>query len=280
MGLGLMGAGMARNLLAKGFQVSVYNRNPAKSEPFAESGARVAGSPREAAEGAEFVISMVADDAASRAVWLGENGALAAMARGSVAIESGTVTVGWIRELSAAAAERGIEVIDAPVTGSRIQADAGQLLFLMGGSEAALERARPVLAAMSRDIVHVGPSGSGTLLKLVNNFLCGVQAASLAEAIGMLEHGGLDRRKALDVLTAGAPGSPLVKTLVGRIESGDYSPHFAVQLMRKDLTYAHKEAGGYGVALRTAEAAREVFGSAVEKGLGEKDISSVVEQFR
>ena len=186
LGLGIMGSGMARRLLGAGFPVTVYNRNCDKAAPLAAAGARIAASPREAAAGAKVVIAMVADDAASRGLWLGEQGALAGAARGTVLVESSTLTVGWVKELAAAAAAGGFEFLDAPVTGSKMQAAAGELNFLVGGEAATLEKIRPVLVPMSRSIVHLGPTGSGALIKLINNFVCGVQVASLAEAKYML----------------------------------------------------------------------------------------------
>lgn len=280
LGLGLMGAGMSRNLLAAGMEVSVYNRSPERAAPLGEAGARVALNPREAAEGADVIISMVADDNATRSVWMGPDGALAGAPAGAILVESSTTTVDWVRELAAAAEEGGFHLLDAPVTGSKVQAEAGELLFLVGGDAEVLERARPVLTAMSRDIVHIGPSGSGALMKLVNNFLCGVQAASLGEAMAFIEKGGLDREKAVDVLLQGAPGSPLVKLLSGRMMRNDFTPNFALQLMMKDLTYAAAEGARNGVKLRTAEAARQVFETAVEAGFGEDDMSAVVRPFR
>lgn len=242
MGLGLMGSGMARNLLRAGFPLAVYNRTPEKAEGLARGGARVAATPAEAADGAEVVISMVADDRASRAVWLGEEGALARMRRGAVAIESGTVTVEWVRELATAADRQGVSLLDAPVTGSRDQAAAGQLLFLVGGDAGTLARVRPVMEAMSRDVLHVGGTGSGAALKLINNFLCGVQAASLAEAFALVERAGLDAPRAMQMLTGGAAGSPIVRSLAERMANRDYSPHFVLSLLVKDMTYAIGEA--------------------------------------
>ena len=134
---------------------------------------------------------------ASRAMWIGENGALVAAKPGAVCIECSTVTVNWARELSAVAGARGCEFLDAPVTGSKTQAAAGELSFLVGGDSGTLEKVRPVLAAMGKAIVHLGPTGSGSLLKLINNFVCGVQVAALAEAVAMIECSGLDRAKAV-----------------------------------------------------------------------------------
>jgi 3-hydroxyisobutyrate dehydrogenase len=133
---------------------------------------------------------------------------------------------------------------------------------------------------MSRGAIHLGPTGSGALMKLVNNFMCGVQAASLAEAIAMIERSGLDRAQALEVLANGAPGSPLVKTLNGRMTACDYKTNFAVDLMAKDLTYAIAEAQRYGVPLETAKAAVAAFHRASAEGHGAEDMSSVVEPLR
>jgi 3-hydroxyisobutyrate dehydrogenase len=280
IGLGLMGSGMARRLLGAGFPLTVWNRNPERAKALAAEGAHVAATPREAASRADVVVSMVADDAASRAVWLGDHGALAGAARGAVLVESSTLTVGWIGQLFREVAARGCELLDAPVTGSKSQAASGELVFLVGGAAAALETARPALAAMSRAILHVGGSGRGTLLKLVNNFMCGVQAASLAEALALIERSGLDRAKSLELLTTGAPGSPLVKTLSARMTARDYTPNFLLRLMAKDLTYALGEGRRYGLDLSTVASALEVVDRAVAAGNGEEDFSALVEPLR
>ena len=279
-GLGIMGSGMARQLLKNGFPLTVFNRNAEKSKPFAAEGAHVAGSPREAASRADVIISMVADDNASRSLWRGENGVLAAAAPGTVCVECSTVTVGWIQELAAAAQAKKCHLIDAPVTGSKTQAASGELNFIVGGDANTLEKARPVLAAMSKAIVHLGPTGSGSLLKLINNFVCGVQIASLAEALAMIERSGLDRAKALEILTGGAPGSPLVKAVSARMTAPDFTPNFLLRLMAKDLGYAIAEAGKNSVEMATAKAALSVFQNSVAAGHGEKDIAAVVELFR
>ncbi len=222
IGLGTMGAGMAGRLLAAGFPLTVYNRSAAKIQPLVSQGAKPAASPREAAQGTDIIISMVADDAASRQVWLSNNGALDGAIQGALLIECSTISPGWAEELAAEAAKRSCEFMDAPVTGSKPQAAAGQLLFLVGGTDQSLARARPVLAAMSRDIMHLGPVGSGALVKLINNMVCGVQVAAIAEALALIERTDLDTAKALSVLTDGAPGSPLVKALFGPHDSARF----------------------------------------------------------
>jgi 3-hydroxyisobutyrate dehydrogenase len=280
LGLGTMGAGMAANLLKAGFPLAVSNRSRAKAEAFREQGARVAESPADAVRGASVIVSMLADDAASRAVWLGEDGALAAAEDGAVLVECSTVRVAWIAELAEAARKRGLELLDAPVTGSRMQAAGGQLTFLVGGSHEALAKVRPALEAMSKEIAHLGPVGSGAKMKLVNNFLCGVQAAALAEGIAWLERSGLDRDQALDLLKRGAPGSPLLASLSARMASRDYGVNFYLKLMSKDLLYAGEAAAESGVELTTAANARGLFERAVAEGYGDQDMSAVVEPLR
>jgi len=284
LGLGTMGAGMAKNLLAAGFPVTVYNRTRAKAEPLGAAGARVAESPADAAHGADVIISMLSDENASRAAWIGSRtesqGALAAARAGTVLIESSTVTPKWIAELGGMAGARGLVLLDAPVTGSRVHAESGQLNFLVGGDASALERVRPVLAAMSKEIVHLGPSGSGARMKLINNFLCGVQAASLAEGLAWIERSGIDRDLALKVLKNGAPGSPLLATISARMVEAKYDVNFVLALMDKDLRYASADAATVGVDLRTASTAEARFAEAMSAGLSEKDMAAVIEPVR
>ena len=280
LGLGLMGGGMAGRLLGTGFPLAVYNRTPEKAASLVAAGARLASSPRDAATDADIVVCMVADDAASRSMWLGESGALDVMRAGAIGIESSTVTPEWITELVSTAQKKGIAVLDAPVTGSKSHAAAGELNFLVGGSASALARAHPVLAAMSRSVTHVGPTGSGALLKLINNFMCGVQAASLAEALVLIERAGLDRDTAVQVLANGAPGSPLVKTISARMLAADYTPNFHLSLMRKDLEYSQKAAEREGVRLNSARTAMATFDRALAAGRGSDDFAAVVEPMR
>jgi 3-hydroxyisobutyrate dehydrogenase len=280
LGLGTMGAGMAKNLLSAGFAVTVYNRTRAKSEPLAASGARIAATPAEAAVDADLILSMLSDENAAHAVWDGPEGALATAPKGSVLVESSTVTPKWIQELAGLAAQRGLHLLDAPVTGTRIHAESAQLTFLVGGDPAVLERARPALAAMSKQIVHLGPSGSGARMKLINNFLAGVQVASLAEGLAWIERSGLDRDQALNVLKNGAPGSPLVATISSRMVEATYDVSFLLSLMDKDLRYAAADAASVGVELRTSHCAEARFAEAIQAGYGEKDMSAVVEPVR
>jgi 3-hydroxyisobutyrate dehydrogenase len=260
--------------------LNVFNRSGDKAAPLAAAGARAASTPREAASGADVIMSMVADDIASRAIWLGENGALAGLKPGAVCLESSTVTVGWVRELAAAAVARGCEFLDTPVTGSKNQAAAGELIILAGGSAATLEKVCPVLAALSKSIRLIGPVGSGAVLKLVNNFMCAAQIVSLAQGLAMIERAGLDRARALEVLLNGAPGSPMVKTVAERMVARDYTPNFPLRLAAKDARYAMAEAAKLSLDLTMAAAALKAFENAAASGHGDQDMAAVVEPLR
>jgi 3-hydroxyisobutyrate dehydrogenase len=190
-------------------------------------------------------------------------------------IESSTLSGDWIQELAAKAVERGCQFLDAPVTGTKPHAASGELLFLVGGSAEALAAAQPVFSVLGRDAVHLGPNGSGALMKLVNNFVCGVQAASFAEAVSMVDAGGLDRAKAMSILTGGAPGSGIVKRVAERIAANDFAPSFALRWMAKDLAYALRAASTQGISLQTAAAALAVFQEAIAEGYGDEDFSAV-----
>ena len=275
MGLGLMGTGMAERLIRAGFAVTVYNRNPDKAAPF-EGRARIASSPRDAADGADVVIAMLADDRASRGVWLDEQGALAGLKSGAVCIDCSTLTPEWVRDWAAEVSESGGMPLDAPVTGSRAQAAAGELNFLVGGDAAVLERARPVLTAMSKQIIPLGPIGSGATFKLINNFLCGTQLVAMAEAMAWIDRSGLNRELAFETLLNGAPGSPMVKIVGTRMARQDYTPNFHLHLMAKDLAYASKEAEqSAGLILTTARTAQAALDAAVSTGYGQQDMSAV-----
>ena len=281
LGLGVMGSGMAQNLLKAGFRLSVYNRTRAKADALAERGARVADTPRDAAHGAEVVISMVGDDAASRAIWLGDRGALAGAAAGAVLVECSTLSLAWVRELAALAGARGLALLDSPVAGSKDAAAAGELKLMVGGDAAALERARPALEAVSQRIFHFGPSGAGALMKLVNNLMGAVQVAALAEGLALAERGGLDLQQVVPFILNGAPGSPIVKGKAARMAARDYGDtQFALKWMHKDTTYALRAADELGAPMPTLAAAREVYRIARNLGLDDADFAAVVEALR
>ena len=280
LGLGTMGRGMAANLMKAGLPLTVWNRNRAKAEPLARMGATVAASPAEAAKDAGVVVAMLSDDAASRAAWLGEHGALAAMPSGSIVVECSTLSPDWIGELHDAATHRDLRMAEAPVTGSRMQAESGQLIFLVGTDEDTMASISPVLQCMSKEILHLGPVGSGGQLKLINNFLCAVQVASFAEALVWMEQTGLRLETALDFLKRGAPGSGILSAMSERMTQRTYEVNFLLRLMAKDQRYAHAAASQMGVDASMASSALKLFEQAEEQGLGEKDMSAVVEVVR
>jgi 3-hydroxyisobutyrate dehydrogenase len=186
----------------------------------------------------------------------------------------------WVRELGAAARAHGSALVDAPVTGSRTHAANGELTFLAGGDAKDVERAAPILRLMGKAVVHVGPLGSGALLKLVNNFLCAVQAVAFGEGLALLDKSELDLSKAVPALINGAAGSPLVKTMAERIATHDASVHFYLGLMQKDLTYAVEEGRRHSLDLRTAALARDLFRAASENGFASSDLSTITEYLR
>lgn len=280
LGVGTMGHGMATNLLKAGFPLTVWNRTKAKAEPLARMGAMVADNPAHAVKHASIVLAMVADDEASRDAWLGRDGALAGMSTQSIAIECSTLSPAWIAELHAAATRQGLRMVEAPVTGSRAQAEAGQLNFLVGADEQTLPAVTPVLQCMSKEILYLGPVGSGAQLKLINNFLCAVQVTSFAEALGWMEKTGLRLDTALDFLKRGAPGSGILSAMSERMTHRKYEVNFLLRLMAKDIRYARTAASKLGVELSTSDAAQDLFRRAEEQGLGEKDMSAVMEVVR
>lgn len=280
LGLGIMGAGMARQLLAKGHRVTIWNRSPERAEPLVSEGAQAAATPREAVAGAEVVVAMVADNDASRAAWLGDDGALAGMAPGSIAIDASTLDPDWVAELAAAAAARNVDFIDAPVTGSKVQAEGGTLRFFAGGEAEVIDRARPVFDAMGTEVIHFGPVGSGAVMKLANNFASGVQAAAFAEALALIEAKGLDAAKAAAILKTGAPGSPMVGLMADRMTAEDYTPNFYIPLMAKDLGYADALLASAGIDSGIAKAARARFQAAADAGHADKDIAAVIVPLR
>ena len=280
LGLGTMGHGMAANLLKAGFPLTVWNRTKAKAEPLAQMGATVVDSPAHASSGASVVIAMLSDDEASRAAWLGHDGALAAMSSYSIAVECSTLSPGWIAELHAAVTARGLRMVEAPVTGSRPQAEAGQLNFLVGADEETLGAVTPVLRCMSKEILHLGPIGCGAQLKLINNFLCAVQVTSFAEALAWMERTGLRLDTALDFLKRGAPGSGILSAVSERMTRRTYDVNFLLRLMAKDLRYARAAAARLGIDISMSSPAQEMFRQAQDQGWGEKDMSAVAEVVR
>jgi 3-hydroxyisobutyrate dehydrogenase-like beta-hydroxyacid dehydrogenase len=274
---------MAKRLLKAGHKVVVYNRTRERAQALEGEGAAWAGSPREAAERCDIVISMVTDDAASRALWLDpddpKSGAVAGLRKGAIAIESSTVTPSWVRQLGEAVAGRGAELLDAPVVGSRPQAEAGALIYLVGGAEAPVAAAREILAALGGTLHHVGPAGSGTILKLAVNALFGCQVAALAEIVGMVRRAGLDPKSAIELLGKMPIASPALQGVGAQMAARAFAPLFPVNLVEKDFRYVLEAAAQVQAATPVCAAVREVYAQAQRQGHGEENISGVVQVF-
>jgi 3-hydroxyisobutyrate dehydrogenase len=281
LGVGAMGGGMAANWLAKRFAVTVWNRTPAKTGPLAAKGAGVAVTPREAARDADIVVAMVADDEASRHVWLGSDGALAGARRGAVAIEMSTLSPGWVRALAAQAKDAGLDFLDSPVGGSKGAAAAGQLVLFVGGEAATLDRVRPALEAVSGQIHHLGPTGAGATWKIINNMMVAIQVAASAEALALAEKAGFDRRKVAAIIAGSGLASPLVKMKMARMgELAFGEPDFLLRHMGKDLRYAEALAGQFGARADLALAAAGYYRHGEEQGHGEEDFAAVLAALR
>jgi len=239
IGLGRMGHGMAGRYVEAGFEVAVWNRSKAKAEDLIARGARLATSPADAAIDADAVVTMVADDEASRAVWLGENGAASTMKAGTVAIECSTVSHDHVLHLAHELQRRGLTYIDCPVTGLPDAAAAGKLTLLVGAEPADLEKARPYLEPLSTTIRHFGAVGSGTVYKLINNLMGAIQIAGIAEGLAIAEQAGLDMKLVLEAIETGVAASPQVIRHSRRMVARDFAgATFTSALRHKDAAYA------------------------------------------
>jgi 3-hydroxyisobutyrate dehydrogenase-like beta-hydroxyacid dehydrogenase len=239
IGLGRMGHGMAGRYLEAGFTVAVWNRSRAKAEGLIARGARWASSPEDAAKDADAVVTMVADDEASNRVWLGKDGAAAAMKAGALAIECSTVSHAHALKMARELNSRGLIYLDCPVTGLPEAAATGKLTLLVGADPADLEKARPYLAPLCTTIRHFGAVGTGTVFKLINNLLGAVQIASLAEGVAIAEQAGLDMKLVAEALATGAVASPQVIRHSKRMAARDFSgASFTAALRHKDAAYA------------------------------------------
>ena len=277
LGLGAMGARMARRLVDAGHDVTVWNRSRDRVDALATTiDVRSADRAVDAVAHADLVISMVRDDSASYDLWLGDEGALDALPRGAVLVEASTLSPGAARRLGEAAAAREIEMLEAPVIGSRPQAEAGALVSLIGGLDETLERARPRLEAYSGTILPVGAIGTAALVKLAVNGLFAIQVAAYGEIIGLLEATAPD----VDACTllAGLPiTSPGLQRVLGLIERRDFAPNFPVELVAKDLAYL--ESLGATEDLPLSGTAARVFADAASGPLAELDISGIASRY-
>jgi 3-hydroxyisobutyrate dehydrogenase-like beta-hydroxyacid dehydrogenase len=236
----------------------------------------VAATPADAARGASLVLSMLTDDAASAAVWLaGPDAALASVAPGTVLVEAGTVSPAWVRRLDAAARDRGATLLDAPVAGSRPQAEAGQLVFFVGGEAQALAAARPVLDSMGRAVLPVGPTGRGAETKLIVNGLFAAQLAAMAEALALGESLGIGATALSDLLGGLPTTSPALATAARQMAAGDDTPLFTIDLVAKDLRYLQALGGERAGRSGVFDAAGEAFERARSRGFGARNVTAL-----
>jgi 3-hydroxyisobutyrate dehydrogenase len=271
LGLGAMGTRMAGRLIAAGHEVTVWNRTPMPL-----TGAALAGTPAAAVTGAEMVITMLRDDAASGAVW---SQALAAMMPGAIGIEASTVTPAHVRALHADAAARGVAFLDAPVAGSRPQAEAGQLIFMAGGAAPDLARAEPILLAMGGAVHHAGAAGAGAMVKLMLNSLFGAQLAVMAELIGLAAQAGIDPARAAEIIGATPVASPAVKGAAAAMLAGQFAPAFPIDLVEKDFALVLQTGGQVAAGLPVTEAVHDAYAAAKAEGHGGDNITGIVQRY-
>jgi 3-hydroxyisobutyrate dehydrogenase-like beta-hydroxyacid dehydrogenase len=277
IGLGTMGRPMAANLLKKGFSVTVYNRSPEKTAELAQLGAAVAASPAEAAQGADVIFTMLSNDAAVLDAVLGDNGVIAGVSAGKTVVDCSTVSPETSHTLHKALLDRAVEFLDAPVTGSKPQAESGVLAFMVGGSYAAMDRLRNVFEAMGSKLIYLGPSGSGSYCKLANNTMVAINMLSLIEGLSIVTKAGIDVEPFLEIVKAGGANSRITEMKSDKILNHEFSPQFSLQLMLKDLVLAGQVAGKFQLPSPMLKAATGVFQMGFSRGLGEEDFSGVTQ---
>ena len=283
LGLGHMGLGMALRLAGAGHSLSVYNRTAARAAPLEKAGAKVAATPREAAHQADVIIGMTADDDSSRAMWLGDDGALAADNHPeALAIECSTLSYDWVMDLSRHVMARGFRYVDSPVTGLPDAAAAGTLTLLVGARPADLDAARPVLASLAARVLHFGRVGQGTVYKLMVNLLGAVQIASAAEGMALAERAGLDPNLVADAIASGQAASPQVVRNVRRFVAGDHTSqvNFTPALRLKDVEYALRLASRLDVPAEFGKVAADLYRRLCALGFARDNESRIIDAVR
>jgi 3-hydroxyisobutyrate dehydrogenase len=276
LGLGIMGRPQAANVCRAGFDLTVWNRTRERAESFSEEhrGVEVAESPAEAARGADIVISMVPDVPEVEEVLFA---AAEGMGDGSLAVDMSTIAPTASRSIGERLGERGIHFLDAPVTGSRPKAEDGTLTIMVGGEAGDFERARPVLESMGQLVVHVGPSGHGEMIKLINNTLAAINAAGLAEALLLAQAANLDTDKLRQVVASGSGASTMLTLKAEPMIERDFDPLFKLEHMLKDVRHCIREADALGVQLPVAKVVESLFSRADDSGLGGQDFAAVID---
>jgi 3-hydroxyisobutyrate dehydrogenase-like beta-hydroxyacid dehydrogenase len=278
LGMGIMGAPMARNLAAAGFEVTVWNRTRERAEELAaEAPVKVAASPAEASAASEATITMVVDSPQVEEVLFGDDGAAEGMGDGHLAVDMSTIAPTAARAIGERLAAGGVAFLDAPVTGSRPKAEDGTLTIMVGGGEEPFARARPVLEAMGALVLRVGPQGHGQVAKLINNTLAAINAAALAEGLALAGRYELDTDALLEVVAAGSGASAMQALKAQPMLDRELDPLFKLEHMLKDVRHCLAEARALGVELPLAERAERLYAAAAERGLGERDFAAVIE---
>lgn len=279
LGLGAMGIRMASHLLNAGYQVTVWNRTSSKADELVNRGAILANTPRQAAENADYVIAMVRDDQASKEVWLDPQiGAFEGMKAGAIAIDSSTLSVNWVKSLSQFAIERDTPFIEAPVSGSRPQAEAAQLIYLVGGSLENYTKCSGLLKSMGSVINYTGDVGNGALAKLCTNTLLGMQVATLAELISTLQRqNGADVEKIMKALSSTGAWSPAANGISMMMLKRVFDPMFPVELIEKDFRYTLEATDHSSPVIN---AARDVFRKGIDSGIGEENMTAVIKLYQ
>ncbi|MBI4605382.1 MAG: NAD(P)-dependent oxidoreductase [Planctomycetes bacterium] len=281
IGMGIMGRPMARNLLRAGHSVTVYNRTTSRARELEADGARVASSPRDCARGNEIVIDIVTDSPDVEAVLFGPQGAAEGAEKCSVFIDMSTISPDVTRGIHARLKERGIDFLDAPVSGGDIGAQKGTLTIMVGGEEAVFERVKGVLEPMGKRITYMGPSGSGQITKACNQVLCAINLLGVCEALALAQRSGIDLERMHQVVTGGAGSSWSLENLGKRIIQGDFNPGFMVRLIQKDLKIVLNAARTLGLPLAGTALSHQYFRSNEAHGegdLGTQAMYKVVER--
>jgi 3-hydroxyisobutyrate dehydrogenase-like beta-hydroxyacid dehydrogenase len=275
IGLGTMGGQMARRLVEQGYTVRGYDPSAERAAAAKAAGVVLDSSPGRVAAASDFVLSSLPDPAAVRGAYLGEDGVLAGAHAGMVWIDLSTIDPETCREVAAKAAAAKIDCLDAPVSGGPVEAGTGKLVFMVGGDAKVVERARPVLMALATEIHHVGPLGSGLIVKLVNNVMSMGNMVVAAEAMVLGVKAGMDPRQLFDILcTSGGRSHHFLKRMPN-VLAGDFTPNFSIALSKKDVSLALGLAAGLGFPMIVASAVRQVYEAAAAQGLANQDMAAV-----
>jgi 3-hydroxyisobutyrate dehydrogenase-like beta-hydroxyacid dehydrogenase len=276
IGLGLMGKPMGMNLLKAGFHLTVWNRTASRADELVAAGAKLVASPRELAANSELVISIVSDPPALEEVLWGQNGAMQGFRRGSIHIDSSTVSPTLARKVATACEERGVRFLDAPVTGGDWGAKKGELVFMVGGDPATLSEVEPVLRVLGKKWFHLGSNGAGQTIKLAMNLILALEVDALAEAMALVTAAGLQGEKLVEVMQSSMARSGVLDIKSQNLLKGDYTPSFPLRLMHKDMKLALELAQQIHVELPATEAAFKTYSTVKESAKEDLDYSAVM----